>query len=79
MTEYYLPPPADPSKGLYTVFDGVVRDDGAWIPNDPANTDWVDYQTWLSEGNTAQPYSAMPPPQPPAQAPPAGTNTTGSA
>lgn len=24
------------------------------IPDDPLNTDWVDYQAWLALGNTAQ-------------------------
>ena len=43
----------------YTLTNGssVVRDsDGAWIPDDPANTDWKAYQKWLSEGNTPNPY-----------------------
>jgi len=54
MTQYYLPPV--PPEGMPT-FDGVVREDGAWIPNDSANRDWADYQTWLeTAGNTAQPY-----------------------
>jgi hypothetical protein len=26
--------------------------DNAFIPFDPANTDFVEYQKWLSEGNT---------------------------
>jgi hypothetical protein len=26
--------------------------DNAWIPNDPENTDWQQYQVWLSKGNT---------------------------
>jgi hypothetical protein len=29
--------------------------DNATIPNDPDNTDWQQYQVWLSEGNTPLP------------------------
>jgi hypothetical protein len=29
--------------------------DSAFIPFDPANTDFVEYQKWLSEGNTPIP------------------------
>jgi hypothetical protein len=29
--------------------------DNAYIPSDPANTDWQAYQVWLSEGNTPLP------------------------
>jgi hypothetical protein len=32
--------------------------DGAWIPNDPENTDWQAYQVWISEGNTPLPPDA---------------------
>ena len=29
--------------------------DNAWIPNDPDNTDWQQYQVWLSEGGVPLP------------------------
>ena len=35
---------------------GILRVlDGAYIPNDPANTDYQAYLKWLSEGNTPLP------------------------
>ena len=36
----------------YTAYEtGVMRSDGAWIPNEPDNRDWIEYQQWLAEGN----------------------------
>ena len=35
----------------------VMRtEDGACIPNDPANRDWVEYQQWLADGGVPDPY-----------------------
>jgi len=36
--------------------NGVKRIiDGAWIPCDPANTDYQAYLKWVAEGNTPEP------------------------
>ena len=32
--------------------------DNAFIPNNPANTDWQAYQEWLAAGNTPLPPEA---------------------
>lgn len=53
MTQYYLPPP--PAEGM-PPSDSIVRDDGAWIPPDPANRDYAEYQEWLEAGNEPQPW-----------------------
>jgi len=52
-----------------TATDAVIRtEDQAYIPNDPANMYWVEYQEWLEEGNTPDPY-VEPEPVPPTPAP----------
>jgi hypothetical protein len=39
----------------------VKRDiDGAFIPFDPANLDYRDYQAWLDAGNEPTPYTPPP-------------------
>jgi hypothetical protein len=49
----------------YTATDAVIRTaDGAHIPNDPGNRDWVEYQKWLDDGGVPDPYVAPPPPPP---------------
>ncbi|WP_399696620.1 hypothetical protein [Xenophilus sp.] len=47
---------------MYTLHDDrVVREDGAIIPMDPANTDYAQYLEWVAQGNTPD---APPPPNP---------------
>ena len=33
----------------------VMREDGSYIPFDPANTDYQAYLKWIEEGNTPLP------------------------
>jgi hypothetical protein len=48
----------------------VIRTaDQAFIPNDPANRDWQEYQQWLEAGGVPDPY--VPPPEPEPVPPPA--------
>ena len=36
--------------------NGVIKlSDNAFIPEDPANKDWQEYQQWLAQGNKPQP------------------------
>lgn len=39
----------------------IARDDGWFIPSDPANTGYQKYLAWLADGNTPEPYVAPPP------------------
>lgn len=41
-----------------TYSTSILRSDGAYIPADPANSDYAAYLTWVSEGNVPLPYVA---------------------
>jgi hypothetical protein len=42
--------------------DGMIQrdEDGAFIPFDEANVDYVEYLWWLHEGNAPTPYTPPP-------------------
>ena len=43
--------------------DSIIRiADGAFIPNDPANSDYANYLKWVADGNTATAADAIPDP-----------------
>ena len=59
------------SEYQLTATDVVIRTaDEAWIPNDPANRDRVEYDKWLAAGGVPDPYvePETPPPDPPPEA-----------
>lgn len=48
------------AKYQLTLVDVIIRtSDGASIPNDPANRDFVEYQAWLKNGNKPGPAPAI--------------------
>jgi hypothetical protein len=55
MADYQLTTPDPDGSVLRTA-------DQAWIPADPANRDYAEYQEWLAKGNVPDPY--VPPPEP---------------
>lgn len=49
------------SEYQLTATDAVIRTaDGATIPNDPDNRDWIEYQDWLDDGGVPDPYVKPP-------------------
>jgi hypothetical protein len=48
-----------------TATDVVIRtEDGASIPNDPANRDRAEYEQWIKDGGVPDPYVPPPVPEP---------------
>lgn len=53
------------SRYAQTAASAIVRrDDGAWIPNDPKNPDYREYQSWLDAGGVPDDYVPPPPTDP---------------
>jgi hypothetical protein len=44
------------TKYKFAPFGVIDQETGANIPEDPANRDWQEYQSWLAEGNEPEPY-----------------------
>lgn|SRR4051812_2120863 len=53
------------SEYQLTATPTVIRtEDGAFIPDDPANRDRAKYEAWLEDGGVPDPYVAPPEPEP---------------
>lgn len=69
--------PCAPGAAYQLTAVGVTRlSDGAVIPNDRSNSDWLCYQQWLADGNIAAPAPAPSPQQQLAQKIDAGVAVT---
>lgn len=44
---------------MYKTYENMIVRvvDNAWIPSDPANSDYQQYLAWVAEGNTAEEWS----------------------
>lgn len=38
---------------MYLIVNGRIKNGDMWIPDDPDNKDFMEYQAWVSAGNTA--------------------------
>jgi hypothetical protein len=45
----------EPQIGRTDSLSVIRLSDGAFIPFDPANTDYIEYLKWLEAGNTPEP------------------------